>query len=109
MYSKIHINNGLLNLMKKKVGRRLLLPRSRVKCLRRWSGVYSPVKPMSDMMCIDINVLAFIGEASQLVKRAANNSSTVTASTETASTEMTSTVTATYRSGMVSVPTSPYL
>ncbi|RCN35600.1 hypothetical protein ANCCAN_18539 [Ancylostoma caninum] len=119
MYSKIHvhINHGLLNLMKKKVEdaiasrinsevpakvreavERHVNPRLQElkqkltsknfteydidwkvqnKSLRiavkpkRWDGVDSPVKPLSNMMCIDLNVLAFIGEASKLVKRAA--------------------------------------
>ncbi|KAL6741875.1 hypothetical protein Aduo_015088 [Ancylostoma duodenale] len=38
---------------------------------KSWNGVDSPMKPMNDMMCIDLNVLAVIGEASKLVKKTA--------------------------------------
>ncbi|EYB88373.1 hypothetical protein Y032_0248g85 [Ancylostoma ceylanicum] len=48
-------------------------PRSR-------NGVESALKPIEHMMCVDLNVLDVIGEASKVMKKAANNSSTVTAS-----------------------------
>ncbi|EYB88381.1 hypothetical protein Y032_0248g89 [Ancylostoma ceylanicum] len=141
----IHINHGLLNLMRRKVENAVAsslnseVPRKVAEAIERhvnprlqklkeelisknytdydidwkvqynsarvavkpksWNAIDTPVKQVNDMVCIDVNVLAVLGEASKLMKKAANDSSTTT-TTYSPNMNDSSTVTTTYSPNM---------